>query len=104
MGVRSLSGGFRSLFLSLVVGIGLCPFIWRVENCLDAGREGPRCGVSGVRGSVRRRIGGMVSAVPPGLDSFLGRNPAMNRWATIGRPSGTGRRGGIAPRGSYFET
>lgn len=28
--------------------------------------------------------------VPPGLESFLASFPALKRWATLGRPSGTG--------------
>jgi hypothetical protein len=43
--------------------------------------------MAGALESVREK-----SAVPPGLESFLPVFPALKRWATFGRPSGTGIR------------
>jgi hypothetical protein len=35
-------------------------------------------------------MGEAISAVPPGLESFLPLSPALKRWAKLGRPSGAG--------------
>ncbi len=59
-------------------------FVARHCNSSNLIQRQPRQG----RTSLAQRFSGENSVVPPGLELFLPRFPALKRWAKLGRPSG----------------